>query len=42
MLNSRVQVVFTDNKTAAQDALQGQTFGGTVVVSAAVQSGHLN
>ena len=38
----KVQVVFTDNKTAAQDALQGQTFGGTVVVSAAVQSGHLN
>ncbi len=37
----KVQVVFTDNKTAAQDALQGQTFGGTVVVSAAVQSGHL-
>ena len=37
----KVQVVFTDNKTAAQDALQGQTFGGTVIVGAAVQSGHL-
>ena len=36
----KVQVVFTD-KGAAQDALQGQNFGGTVVVSAAVQSGHL-
>ena len=36
----KVQVVFTD-KGAAQDALQGQNFVGTVVVSAAVQSGHL-